>query len=57
MHISMQLILTFSFRLSKVVDINRFSFWSGQDFLPVDRSDVTEVIVIEESDRSSQDVY
>lgn len=49
-------ILTFPLGLSKVININSLCFRSSQDLFPINGSNMTQVIVIEEPHWSSQNV-
>lgn len=52
----MVLALTASLRLRKVVDVDGLGADAGENLVPVQRPNVTEVVVVEETDVARQNI-
>ena len=47
---------TISLRLREVVDVNILGVGSGNDLVPLDRLDVTQVVIVQDTNRSMQNI-
>ncbi len=46
-----------SLRLREVVDVDVLGVVAGDDLVPLDRLDVAEVVVVQDTHRSMQNIY
>ena len=47
---------TISLRLREVVDVNILGVGSGDDLVPLDCLDVTQVVIVQDTNRSMQNI-